>query len=510
MTTEEKKESGGPLDMIARRLDAGLTWLAGWTNPTTGQGTDRDKLRGNQWAGGIIMSTPLLEDLFAFNDLAYAIVTALPEWGLRHGFDLALGEMTGEPGGGAADAQRVESALRSKLDELGAHELQVLAGTWGQLHGGGLILLGARDGKKTNEPLDLENLKSLEWIRVVPGAQEYVNVESRDAQVDSGRFGEPVIYRVQEIFAGVAAEPTLWHYTRVIRYPGARTPPRKKQQKQGWDLSILDRVVSKLSLHDTTWDNVGAMVADGSQGVWKIKGLMQAALTGKAGALQERFRIADQARSMFRSLLLDSDGESFDYVHRQFGGIADLLAQSAIRTAAAAQMPVTVLYGQSPAGMNATGESDIRLWYDRVEQYQEDVLRSRLEQLVRLVLRSKEGPTGGVEPPAWRVNFRPVRKETPMEGAELRARQAQIDVAYINAGVLAALEVALSRFTSEGWSGETQIDVPAREKAMRAAIMQLVGLAKAGIAAAPALGPKSAPEPAPRQLPPPGGGPANG
>ena len=112
------------------------------------------------------------------------------------------------------------------------------------------------------------------------------------------------------------------------------------------------------------------------------------------------------------------------YVHRQFGGIADLLAQSAIRASATAQMPATILCGQSPAGQNATGENDIRRWYGRVEQYQEDVLRSRLERIVQVVLLSKRGPTNGVEPKDWRTTFRPVRKETPMEGAELRARQA--------------------------------------------------------------------------------------
>lgn len=101
-------------------------------------------------------------------------------------------------------------------------------------------------------------------------------------------------------------------------------------------------------------------------------------------------------------------------MHRQFSGLNGLLAQSAIRTAAAAQMPVTVLFGQSPAGLNATGE-----------------------------------------------------KATPMEEAELRAGQAQIDSAYVSANVLSADEVAVSRFASEGWSAETQIDLERGDRRSR-------------------------------------------
>ena len=85
-----------------------------------------------------------------------------------------------------------------------------------------------------------------------------------------------------------------------------------------------------------------------------------------------------------------------------------------------------------------------------------------------LILRSNAGPTKGQAPEHWKVNFRPVRKATPMEEAELRARQAQIDNAYVTANVLSADEVAVSRFTSEGWSAETQIDLERRRAAIEA------------------------------------------
>lgn len=488
-------ETKGILEQM--RSDA-VAWISGWMNPSTGQGDPgRDKRAGVVWGGGSFMDERLLESLFAYNDLSHVIVTALPEWGLRHGWDLTL------EGSDAAQTQKVESAVRAALDDLSAHERELEAATWGQLYGGGLMLLGLDDGRDTSEPLDVTRLRGLRWVRVVPRRDARIVSTYADARVEG--YGRPALYEVDEWpETGGPGERTMWHETRVIRYPGAPTPLEVRRQNKGWDLSVLDRVISKLSQHDSLWDYTSAMMSDGSQGIWKIKGLVSSIARGAKADVEARFQLADKSRSMFRSLLLDADGEDFSYVHRQFSGISDLLAQSAIRTAAAAQMPVTVLFGQSPAGLNATGESDIRLWYDRVESYQERVLRRRTERLVSLILRSKEGPTEGVEPEHWRVTYRPVRKATPMEEAELRARQAQIDTAYISAGVLASLEVAVSRFTSEGWSPETQIDVEARAAAMREAVQRVIEQARSAAATTSA----QLAAPAPMALPAPTKGPS--
>ena len=447
------------------RHDA-VVMAAGWINEATGQGDpDRDKAAAVSWSGGMPIPWQILESLFGWNDLAAAIVTAEPEWGLRHGWDLTLEAPQEESATAALDIQRVESGVRAVLDDIGAHAAQLTAATWGRLFGGGLLLLGAVDGRETRDPLDLDALERIDWVRAVPRSD--VIIESFYSHPASRYYGRPARYTVREL-GPMGVEPMTFHHSRVIRYPGALTPPRLRWLNQGWDLSLLDRVVAKLSLHDGIWSNVGQMVQDGSQGVWRIQGLMNAVVNGQKDAIEERFRLADQTRSNFRSLLLDAENESFEYVTRQFAGIDGLLAQSAVRTAAAAQMPVTVLFGQSPAGLNATGESDIRLWYDRVESYQEDALRPGLEQLIRMVFRSKSGPTGGEEPERWKATFRPVRGGAPMEAGELRARQAQVDSAYITGGVVAPEEVAVSRFTSEGWSAETQIDLARRARKLRA------------------------------------------
>lgn len=457
------ESNGGPLGALAALRQDAISWLAGWVNESTGQGDpERDKSRNVYWGAGAPLHPYVLGSLFTYNDLARAIVTALPEWGLRHGWELELG------GRDAVAAQEVSDTVVSTMDDLGAHRAQLDAAVWGQLFGGGLLLLGAVDGRDTDEPLDIRHLRRIEWVRVVSRwtvwPVKYFDAPARAVH------GQPELYDVLERFAGASTTGTVrYHASRVIRYPGPLTTAEEKLNRQGWDQSVLDYVVAKLSMSDSLWDDVATMVHDGSQGVWKIKGLFNAVLSGQRDKIEARFAIADKARSIFRSLLLDADGESFDYVHRQFTGVADLLGQSAIRTAAAAQIPVTVLFGQSPQGLNATGEGDIRLWYDRVEQYQSDVLRPGTETLVRLLLRSKEGPTGGEEPANWTVAYRNVRKLTPMEQAEVEARKAQADASNIKAGIYSPEEAAVSRYTPRGWSGKTQINLAWRQQVLKRA-----------------------------------------
>jgi len=497
----KKRADGASTVTLSQIRQDAFSVVSGWFNPNTGAGDrTRDKINGLQWGGGVRMEVELLQSLFAYNDLSRTIVSALPEWGLRHGWTLKLRATDADsPLPPSMQSAELRMKVEDELARLEAHTHQRSAAIWGQLEGGGLLLLGLADGSTSENPLNLGKLDRIDWLRSVERSD--IRIVSFEGDPNSGRFGQPVLFEIrQNVSAQSAAssqggfEVEMWHWSRVVMYPGATTPRDLKIRNEGFDHSVLDHVIGAIKRTDGIWDNVGAMVADGSQGVWKIKGLFQAVVSGNRDQIESRFSIADQARSMFRSILLDADQEEFSYVSREFGGISDLLGQSAVRTAAAAQMPVTVLYGQSPAGMNATGESDIRLWYDRVEQYQTDVLLPGLRQIIMLIFASKSGPTSGEIPEGWAVEMNPVRKATPMETGELAARQAQADSAYISAGVYTADEAAVSRFTPAGLSFETHIDPEPRR-------LRLLAARAAALTIEPAASTDHDPAPAPEAPP---------
>jgi hypothetical protein len=115
--------------------------------------------------------------------------------------------------------------------------------------------------------------------------------------------------------------------------------------------------------------------------------------------------------------------------------------------------------GQAPAGLNATGDSDTANWNRVVRSYQEMELAPQLEKIVQLLLIEQ-----GAEPEDWKVDFPPLSEMTEKETADLRKSVADTDKVYVDMGALSAEEVAINRFTAEGWSMETTIDLELREE----------------------------------------------
>ena len=83
----------------------------------------------------------------------------------------------------------------------------------------------------------------------------------------------------------------------------------------------------------------------------------------------------NQMRSIFKTLYMDKDDE-FERINVNFGGIPALVDRFARRLAAAADIPVTRFWGQSPIGFNATGDSDMRNYAINISAQQERHLRS--------------------------------------------------------------------------------------------------------------------------------------
>jgi phage-related protein (TIGR01555 family) len=123
------------------------------------------------------------------------------------------------------------------------------------------------------------------------------------------------------------------------------------------------------------------------------------------------------------------------------------------RLATAAEMPMTLLFGQSPAGMSATGESDIRFFYDRIKGLQNRKLYPIIRKLVEIELAARR-----VTPTNWNITFRPLRQASDKELAETKETQSKADETYIKNGVLSPIEVRQSRFGGGTFSHETVLD----------------------------------------------------
>ena len=434
-------------------FERALERIDGWANLVTGVGTDRRSKR-LAFDPDAILSEELLEQLYVGDAYAGRVCRVVPEEALRQGATVTTGDA-------GADA-----TVKEHLDDFGVNDRLTLAWTWSRVFGGGAVLLGADDGRPPWEPLDETAIREVRFLDVVDARE--LRPDRYETDPRQRLFGEPVTYRLQRTGGGGASESALWHRSRVVLFDGAPTTRRRRQLLHGWGESELQRLYTILAHFNGGWEASGTLLQVASESVFKLKGLMSMMAADKKDVLKRRLEMMDLARSVTRSVLLD-EGE--EYTRTEVGaltGVADLLTKNLLLLSGAAEIPVTVLMGQSPAGLSATGESDVRWFYDRTKSAQERVLLRRHRRVVRVLLAAKNGPTGGRLPAKITITYPPLWQPTPLEAAELRSKQATTDAAYITAQVVTADEVALSRFGTGVWSAETTIDLGAREAARQA------------------------------------------
>ena len=139
----------------------------------------------------------------------------------------------------------------------------------------------------------------------------------------------------------------------------------------------------------------------------------------------------NRLRTSFGIQLLSRD-DSFENHAYSFGGLSEIYEQFMMDMAGAAEIPATKLFGRSPQGMNATGESDLRNYYDMIASLQERQLRPALEKLLPVMAIS----CWGFVPEDLEFVFEPASTVSPAERAELAERLTSPVVEAFAAGLL--------------------------------------------------------------------------
>lgn len=403
---------------------AGLLHRAdSWINTWTGLGTWRDKTMAGVFQPTARIPDSELSALYNGDPMAAKIVNTPPRHMLRQGFKL-----TGTDQGLVQAVQQRAKILdvRGKVEE--GH-------IGGRLWGGAVIMIGADDGQDSDLPLNEAAIRSLEFLQVYD--RRAVFPSSYHTNSKHPRYGEPAIYRIT-----VPGGRDSWvHASRLILCRGAQTGLEERRAMSYWDYSVLQRPYDTLRQFWANHKAAEHMMTDASQTVLKMKGLFAQIAGGDLTLLQTRAQFMDLSRSVARAVLLDADsGESLEKIQTAFAGVPDMLARSAQLLAAVSEIPVTILMGQAPAGLNATGDSDIRNFYDTLQADRELILQPDLERLIHLITLSVQGKTRlGIElPPLW--------QETPKEAAEREKLEADTDNVRIQGQVLSPEEVAIARY----------------------------------------------------------------
>lgn len=449
---------------LSERVDRMRENFDSWVNPLTGFGTTRDKTTYGYIQNTRILTDEELSALYHSDDMAARMVDVVPQEMLREGFFIE----TGDP--------KLNTQIADKMTDLDVRGKVQEAVRWARCFGGAALLLGVDDGQNASEPLKAERAKDMTFLYVIDRRLLWPISWYNDP--GDPKLGQVKSYMVTTI-GGQSYTQAEVHESRLVVFRGAPTGNRERLQISGWDYSVLQRAYDTLRQFNTSWRAVEQLLTDGNQAIFKMSNLAE--ILGSPGGdalVATRMQAMDMARSVIRAMVIDADGkETFERQAANFGGIPDMLDKFTMRLSATVQIPQTILMGQSPAGMNATGESDFRWFYDRIRAEQTTMLAPKIKRIVDVWGATKVGRSIITKmPEITTVKFPALWTETPLAQAQRESAIATRDSTYITAQVLLPDEVALARFRPEGFDNEIQLtdeSKRAREAALAADLKTL-------------------------------------
>lgn len=305
---------------------------------------------------------------------------------------------------------------------------------WGRLYGGALgVMLVKHQGYDLSQPLQLDWIMPGDfagllifdrWNGVNPSSELIEDISDPD-------YGYPKYYTVTDPAGGGSVKI---HHSRVIRFTGNTLPFWEEIAEMQWGASVVESIFDELRKRDNVSWNIAQLTFMANIRVLKMQDLGQLLAATDNESQAELLRTLEAQNMLLNNMgmqVMDAaDGlETHQYT---FGGLADCYQQFIMDISGAAEIPVTRLFGRSPSGLNATGESDLQNYYDMIAEKQESYLRPILNKVLPPFIIS----TLGSLPDDFDFEFDPVAEPSDKERADLAKCGTENVVAAYNAGLI--------------------------------------------------------------------------
>ncbi|RIY00202.1 DUF1073 domain-containing protein [Aureimonas flava] len=324
-----------------------------------------------------------------------------------------------------AEDDQIE-AIEAEEQRLGLKAKTLEAKTKARLYGGAAIVISDGSTELTEE---------LRPDRIQKGGVRFLSVltcralTAGEMETDplSQWVGQPKFYHMRSDGRDIRIHPS-----RLVRHIGVGLPEDGLGgATSGWGDSVLEPVHKALKDAESAAANIAEMTHETKVDVVKVPNLMaHAADPDYEARFLRRTQLAMTAKSVNNTLLLDKE-EEFEQKTMAFGTLPDVLDRFLQIASGAADIPATRLLGQSPAGMNATGESDLRNFYDRIAAGQELELRPAMALLDECLIRSALGS----RPPEIHYKWAPLWQMGEKDRAEVNLKNAQAFQIDANSGL---------------------------------------------------------------------------
>jgi phage-related protein (TIGR01555 family) len=250
------------------------------------------------------------------------------------------------------------------------------------------------------------------------------------------------------------------HHSRVLRFIGTKLPPVDETAESYWGASIIEHVLEEIKKYDNTSYNIAMLVFKACLRIYAIEDFDELGAMDETAA-KDLYNMLTAMNWMMNNqgMQIINTKDRFETQQFSFSGLSDVMETFMLDIAGASEIPVTKLFGRAPAGMNATGESDLKNYYDSVDEKQEIELRPVFDRLLPVMCMSLFGAV----PDDLDYDFVSSRRPTEEERKNISTQVSTAVIGAYNAGIIgqkiALKELRESSDITGMWNNITDEDI---------------------------------------------------
>jgi phage-related protein (TIGR01555 family) len=251
------------------------------------------------------------------------------------------------------------------------------------------------------------------------------------------------------------------HATRLLTFISRPLPDILKPSYNFSGLSLSQMIEPYVIRWLKTVDSVNRLLSNFS--FIYLKTNMQATLTQGADGqdIMKRAALFNMFRDNRGLGLCDKNSEEFQQIVTPLSGLSELQAQAQEHMAAPTHIPLVKLTGITPAGLNASSEGEIKVFYDWIAAGQSNQFAPNLRTVMKMVQLHLWGKID----PKIKWEWTPLDTPTDKEESEIRKSDGDRDAAYVDRGIVSPDEVR-ERLRNDPRSGYTQLQGDAPDLAL--------------------------------------------
>lgn len=359
------------------------------------------------------------------------------------------------------EAEEKRLGLRQKI-----YEAEILRGL-----GGGAIIMGVAG--LPSEPMPAISKQGIAFLHVISRYQ--ITLGPVDMDPLSANYGQPAYFTVND------DKQTQIHPSRVVCFTGDIIPQllTTTWEDRFWGESRIQRLMNAVKNSDTAQDAFAALLHKARVTRVGIPDLASLVVDPEGEtAIGKRLLAMAVGESIHNISLFDSGngtsnpGESITDFQVAWSGMDAVMAAFDKRLCAVADIPATRLLGESPGGLNASGDGQQQDWHKHVSAMQSLRLSLCIDKLDIALIPSATGKVA--DKSIW---YQWAALDVPDEKAVAETNKIRVETAFraqetgaipdaafsegfqslmVESGLLPALEVSLERIPIEQRYGITQ------------------------------------------------------